>query len=84
MRLEAHYWLRWVSHDLTFHTVTGRVDAPWRCGVPPRQLPESVPSTFIYIPCYDNNGNITRYLDSSGATVAQYTYDAFGNTISQL
>ena len=37
----------------------------------------------IFIPCYDNNGNITRYLDSSGATVAQYTYDAFGNTISQ-
>ena len=37
----------------------------------------------IFIPCYDNNCNITRYLDSSGATVAQYTYDAFGNTISQ-
>ena len=37
----------------------------------------------IYIPCYDNNGNITRYLDSSGNTVAQYTYDAFGNTILQ-
>ena len=40
-------------------------------------------STFqLYIPCYDNNGNITRYLDSSGATVAQYTYDSFGRTIS--
>ena len=37
----------------------------------------------IYVPFYDNNGNITRYLDSSGNTVAQYTYDAFGNTISQ-
>ena len=37
----------------------------------------------IYIPFYDNNGNITRYLDSSGTTVAQYSYDAFGNTISQ-
>ena len=37
----------------------------------------------IYIPCYDANGNITRYLDASGNTVAQYTYDAFGNTISQ-
>ena len=35
-----------------------------------------------YVPCYDNNGNITRYLDSSGATVAQYTYDSFGRTIS--
>ncbi|MDY5955192.1 MAG: hypothetical protein SPK06_07185, partial [Kiritimatiellia bacterium] len=37
----------------------------------------------IYIPFYDNNGNITRYLDSTGETVATYTYDAFGNTISQ-
>ena len=37
----------------------------------------------LYIPCYDNNGNITRYLDQNGNTVAQYTYDAFGNTISQ-
>ena len=37
----------------------------------------------IYIPCYDNNGNITRYLDSTGDTVAQYTYDAFGNIIAQ-
>ena len=36
-----------------------------------------------YIPCYDNNGNITRYLDANGNTVAQYTYDAFGNLISQ-
>ena len=37
----------------------------------------------IYIPCYDNNGNITRYLDANGNTVAQYTYDAFGGTLSQ-
>ena len=37
----------------------------------------------IYIPCYDNNGNITRYLDASSNTVAQYTYDAFGNIISK-
>ena len=37
----------------------------------------------IYIPCYDNNGNITRYLDGNGNTVAQYTYDAFGKLISQ-
>ena len=34
-----------------------------------------------YIPTYDNNGNIARYLDASGNTVAQYTYDAFGNLI---
>lgn len=40
-------------------------------------------STFqLYIPCYDNNGNITRYLDTTGNTVAAYTYDAFGRTLS--
>ena len=37
----------------------------------------------IYIPFYDNNGNVTRYLDANGNTVAQYTYDAFGNIINQ-
>ena len=36
-----------------------------------------------YIPCYDNIGNITRYLDANGNTVAQYNYDAFGNILSQ-
>ena len=36
----------------------------------------------VYIPFYDNNGNITRYLDSTDETVATYTYDAFGNSIS--
>ena len=35
-----------------------------------------------YFPCYDNNGNITRYLDASGATVAAYTYGAFGQTVT--
>ncbi len=35
-----------------------------------------------YFPCYDHNGNVTHYLDSSGTTVAQYTYDAFGRTLS--
>ena len=35
-----------------------------------------------YVPDYDNIGNITRYLDANGNTVAQYTYDAFGCTIS--
>ena len=38
---------------------------------------------MIYVPFYDNNGNIIRHIDSSGNTVAQYTYDAFGDTISQ-
>ena len=32
---------------------------------------------------YDNIGNVTRYLDENGNTVAQYTYDAFGNTIAK-
>ena len=37
----------------------------------------------LYVPSYDNIGNITRYLDANGSTVAQYTYDAFGATLSQ-
>ena len=37
----------------------------------------------IYVPFYDNNGNVTRYLDTNGNTVAQYTYDAFGNIVAQ-
>ena len=37
----------------------------------------------VYVPFYDNNGNITRYLDANGSTVAQYIYDAFGNLISK-
>ena len=36
-----------------------------------------------YVPNYDNIGNITRYLDLNGNVVAQYTYDAFGGTVSQ-
>ena len=36
-----------------------------------------------YIPNYDNIGNIMCYLDANGNSVAQYTYDAFGNTLSQ-
>ena len=37
----------------------------------------------IYIPAYDNNGNITRYFDTDGNTVAQYAYDAFGKIVAQ-
>ncbi len=37
----------------------------------------------LYVPFYDNNGNITRYCDAQGNVVAEYTYDAFGNTIAQ-
>ena len=35
-----------------------------------------------YFPAYDNNGNVTKYIDESGNVVASYTYDAFGKTIS--
>ena len=35
----------------------------------------------VYNPCYDNNGNITRYVDASETIVADY--DAFGRAISQ-
>ncbi len=35
-----------------------------------------------YVPTYDGNGNVRRYLDTNGSTVAQYTYDAFGKTVS--
>ncbi len=36
-----------------------------------------------YHPFYDNNGNITAYVDAQGEVVASYAYDAFGNTITQ-
>ena len=35
----------------------------------------------IYIPAYDNCGNITRYLDINGNIVAQYVYNVFGKLI---
>ena len=35
-----------------------------------------------YFPCYDANGNITDYVDSSGAVVAHREYDAYGNTVA--
>ena len=37
----------------------------------------------IYIPCYDNNGNVTKYVDENGNIVASYTYDAFGVLIAK-
>ena len=36
----------------------------------------------FYFPGYDNNGNVVGYWDESGTHVAEYSYDAFGNTIS--
>jgi RHS repeat-associated protein len=35
-----------------------------------------------YFPLFDHNGNVTTYADESGAIVAEYTYDAFGRTIT--
>jgi RHS repeat-associated protein len=35
-----------------------------------------------YFPFYDNNGNVTAYVDEHGTTVALYTYDAFGCTLT--
>ena len=37
----------------------------------------------VYVPFYDNIGNVTRYLDENGNMVAQYTYDAFGKLIAK-
>ena len=35
----------------------------------------------FYFPGYDNNGNVIGYWDEDGEIVAEYAYDAFGNTI---
>ncbi len=45
-------------------------------------LAVSVNGSF-YFPCYDNNGNVTKYIDESGSVVASYAYDAFGRIIAQ-
>jgi RHS repeat-associated protein len=37
-------------------------------------------STGTYYPTYDGNGNVSEYLDSTGAIVAHYEYDPFGKT----
>ena len=37
----------------------------------------------FYFPAYDNNGNVTKYIDESGNVIAAYEYDDFGRTISQ-
>ncbi len=36
-----------------------------------------------YFPFYDANGNVIAYIDESGTVVAEYVYDAFGDTIAQ-
>jgi len=35
----------------------------------------------VYIPVYDQNGNVTGYADAQGGQVASYAYDAFGKTV---
>ena len=37
----------------------------------------------FYFPTYDNNGNVTKYIDESGNVVAAYEYDDFGRLTSQ-
>ena len=37
----------------------------------------------FYFPTYDNNGNVTKYIDESGNIVAAYEYDDFGRIIAQ-
>ena len=37
----------------------------------------------LYFPIFDNNGNVTKYIDETGNMVAAYEYDDFGRTISQ-
>ena len=37
----------------------------------------------FYFPTYDNNGNVTKYIDEYGNIVAAYEYDDFGHIISQ-
>ena len=36
----------------------------------------------FYFPTYDNNGNVTKYIDESGNIFAAYEYDDFGKLIS--
>jgi len=35
-----------------------------------------------YFPLFDGNGNITDYVDSTGAVVAHYQYDSFGKVLA--
>ena len=41
-------------------------------------LAVSVDGAF-YVPCYDHNGNIVRYVSETGGVAARYTYDPYGN-----
>ncbi len=46
-------------------------------------LAVSIDGAF-FIPCYDHNGNIVRYIAENGSDAAQYTYDPYGNVIEAL
>ena len=35
----------------------------------------------VFVPLYDGHGNVVQYVDKQGGIVAEYAYDAFGNTI---
>ena len=35
----------------------------------------------VFVPLYDGHGNVVQYVDKQGAIVAEYAYDAFGNTM---
>ena len=37
----------------------------------------------IYVPLYDASGNVTAYVDATGNVVAEFAYDAFGNTVAE-
>ena len=43
-------------------------------------LAVSIDGVF-YIPCYDHNGNIVRYVSEFGAVAAEYIYAPYGNVI---
>ena len=45
-------------------------------------LAVSIDGAYCF-PCYDNNGNITRYIGEDGSVVAQFVYDPYGNVIEQ-
>ena len=39
-------------------------------------------SSTSYYPTFDGNGNVSEYLNSGGASVAHFEYDAFGNVVN--
>ena len=45
-------------------------------------LAVSVDGAYCF-PCYDNNGNIVRYVTEEGSIVVQFTYDPYGNVLEQ-